>query len=174
MTDNKTNATPAEPEKKPKTARDLLLSRLQPDCPYMELGGTARMAGYVNRQGKQVEYVEVTLDSPFPDDPDLPTFILVPKWKSDESIFKYRAKKTMATVESVPLKAVISPYEYFNKKYRKQVLYIGIWAVDPFSPGRTIELQVKDEGDRTLLSVLMRDHWDLVHVDVETDEDGED
>ena len=169
MEENKTKA--ATDAKNEKSMEELLFARLQEDCPFMEIAGTVSMGEYKKADGTRVEYVELTMDSPFPDDPDLPTFVLVPKWRSDQSIFKYRAKKGLKTAEKGPFRAVISPYQYWNRKYKKDVLYIAIFAIDPFAPGRTIELQVKDEGDRTLLSVLFRDYWKLTHVDVEETEE---
>ena len=113
------------------------------------------------------EFISIRLANPFPDDPDVPDFRLATKWESDSAIFKYRAVKHLRQHENIELSGVIRPVTYYNKKFKKDVTYIGLFVPDPFTEDRQLELRIRDEGAQVLFSTLFRDLWDLHNVTVE-------
>lgn len=126
-----------------------------------------------DRTNEQREYVAIKLVKPFPDDPDVPDFKLTTKWESDSEIFKYRARKHLRVNPDLELSGVIQPVTYYNKKYKKDVTYIGLYVPDPFVTDRILELRVKGEGQQVLFSTLFRDMWNLHDVTVDPIKDDE-
>ena len=113
------------------------------------------------------EFISIRLANPFPDDPDVPDFRLATKWESDSAIFKYRALKYLRQHENIVLDGVIRPVTYYNKKFKKDVTYIGLYVPDPFIEDRLLELRIRDERSQGLFSTLFRDLWNLHNVTVE-------
>jgi hypothetical protein len=109
---------------------------------------------------EKITYVSAELPDPFGDE-DFRDVGIEPKWKDQQAIFKFKAKKALKLTDEIVFDVELKPLSYKIKNSKKTVTYPGLICYSPFD-GRKLELQVKGENQRAVFQDIAYDRLGLL------------
>lgn len=126
----------------------------------IKLNAKILLRNYIKEDTNEtVDYVSVEMPDAFGDE-DYRDIAIAPRWKNDESVFKFYARKALKTTDELEFPIEIKVLSYLNKKTKKKVYYPGIVGKSPFN-GRELEFRVKSESNQAVFDELARNIFGL-------------